>query len=245
MGTTRRPHARSAPNLRVEKRLLREGYRAVACVDECGRGALAGPASVGVVVLDATTPRMPAGLRDSKLLSATAREDLVPRIERWAVASAVGHASAAEVDEVGINGALRLAANRAIGTLGVEVDVVLLDGSHDWLSAPAQPALFDPTLPASDPLPVVTQVKGDLRCAGVAAASVLAKVTRDGLMEQVAVSFPGYGLERNKGYASPDHVAALGRLGVSDGHRRSWRLPGVTATLGDPPDPTLAPLPDR
>lgn len=233
MGTTRRPRSRSAPNLRVEKRLLREGYRTVACVDECGRGALAGPASVGVVVLDATTPRMPAGLRDSKLLSVAAREELVPRIEQWAVASAVGHATAAEVDEVGINTALRLAAIRAIGTLGIGVDVVLLDGSHDWLTAPTQAALFDP-LPATHVrVPVVTQVKGDLRCAGVAAASVLAKVTRDGLMEELATSLPGYGLERNKGYASPDHIAALGRLGVSEGHRRSWRLPGVGATTGE------------
>ena len=232
MGSTRHRGARPAPNLRVEKRLLGEGYRAVACVDECGRGALAGPASVGVVVVDVTTQRMPAGLRDSKLLSATAREALVPRIERWAVASAVGHADAAEVDEVGINAALRLAATRALGELGVEVDVVLLDGIHDWLSSPTQPGLFDPLVSIPVSVPVVTEVKGDLRCAGVAAASVLAKVTRDAVMEEVAASHPGYGLERNKGYASPDHIDALGRLGASDVHRRSWRLPGVEATQG-------------
>lgn len=241
MGTTRRPGARSAPTLRVERQLLGEGHRAVACIDECGRGALAGPASVGVVVVDVTTARLPAGLRDSKLLSASARRQLVPRIERWAVASAVGHAGAAEVDQVGINAALRLAATRALGALEAEVDVVLLDGTHDWLSAPTQPALFDPSVPAAVSVPVVTQVKGDLRCAGVAAASVLAKVTRDGVMAEVAASHPGYGLERNKGYASPDHIAALRRLGASDVHRRSWRLPGigklVDAQLASDPGP--------
>ena len=227
MVTTRRRGARPAPNLRVEKRLLREGHRAVACIDECGRGALAGPASVGVVVVDATTPRIPVGLRDSKLLSPAARLELVPRIEAWAVASAVGHASALEVDEVGITGALRLAALRALATLDVDVDIALLDGSHDWLSAPAQPGLFDTMGSVAVSIPVVTEVKGDLRCAGVAAASVLAKVTRDALMEGVAADVPGYGLERNKGYASPDHIEALRRLGASDAHRRSWRLPGL------------------
>ena len=227
MVTTRRRGARPAPNLRVEKRLLREGHRAVACIDECGRGALAGPASVGVVVVDATTPRIPVGLRDSKLLSPAVRLELVPRIEAWAVASAVGHASALEVDEVGITGALRLAALRALATLDVDVDIALLDGSHDWLSAPTQPGLFDAMGDIALSMPVVTEVKGDLRCAGVAAASVLAKVTRDALMEGVAADVPGYGLERNKGYASPDHIEALRRLGASDAHRRSWRLPGL------------------
>lgn len=242
MGTTRRPAARPAPTLRVERRLLGEGHRAVACIDECGRGALAGPASVGVVVVDATTGRMPTGLRDSKLLSASARRDLVPRVERWAVASAVGHAGAAEVDEVGINAALRLAAIRALRTLEVDVDVVLLDGIHDWLSAPTQPALFDPPVPAAVSVPVVTQVKGDLRCAGVAAASVLAKVTRDGMMVDVAASHPGYGFERNKGYSSPDHLAALRRLGASDVHRRSWQLPGVAEATDGRAVPTPDPV---
>jgi len=196
-------------------------------MDECGRGALAGPASVGVVVVDATTRPIPSGLRDSKLLSPAAREALAPRVERWAAASAVGHATAAEVDELGIIGALRLAGLRALDGVGVEVDLVLLDGVHDWLTPPTQAALFGADVPALRVPPVVTEVKGDLRCAGVAAASVLAKVARDGLMDGVAADFPGYGLERNKGYASPDHIEALRRLGASDVHRRSWRLPGV------------------
>lgn len=227
MGTPQASGARTVPDLRVEKRLLRAGYGAVACVDECGRGALAGPASVGVVVVDATSARIPAGLRDSKLLSPGARAELAPKVQRWAIASAVGHASAAEVDDAGIIGALRLAATRAITGLGVEVDVVLLDGSHDWLSTPGQADLFAGEDVPAVAVPVVTEVKGDLRCAGVAAASVLAKVARDDLMTGIALSFPGYELERNKGYASAAHVAALRRLGASEVHRRSWRLPGL------------------
>lgn len=199
----------------------------MACIDECGRGALAGPASVGVVVVDASTARIPTGLRDSKLLTPDARVALVPRIQRWALASAVGHASAAEVDEVGILGALRLAALRALGALTVDVDVALLDGSHDWLSAPAQSGLFDSPGLAEVCFPVVTEVKGDLRCAGVAAASVLAKVERDGLMSDLAGDHPDFGFERNKGYASAGHIDALRRLGATEQHRRSWDLPGV------------------
>jgi ribonuclease HII len=222
------------PDLRTEKRLLREGAGAVACVDECGRGALAGPASVGIVVVDTGTRRLPSGLRDSKLLSPSARVGLVPRIAAWATSSAVGHASAAEVDEVGILGALRLAARRALDAIDVDVDVVLLDGSHDWFSAPAQPGLFESNAtPGAEP-PVVTEVKADLRCAGVAAASVLAKVERDALMERLAAVHPGYGFERNKGYASAEHVEALGRLGACDEHRRSWQLPGLSSSACRP-----------
>lgn len=237
------PGERTGPNLRVEKRLLRTGHRSVACVDECGRGALAGPATVGVVVVDASTPRIPVGLRDSKLLSPDVREALVPRIQRWAVASAVGHASAAEVDEIGIIAALRLAAIRAMVDLDTEVDVVLLDGIHDWLTAPTQSGLFGTDhfvgLPEVS-VPVVTEVKGDLRCAGVSAASVLAKVDRDRRMVRHAAEVPGYGLERNKGYASPDHIAALAALGASELHRRSWRLPGLDGSVGLGADLELA-----
>lgn len=222
------------PDLRIEKRLLREGHRRVACIDECGRGAVAGPASVGVVVIEAGIGRVPSGLRDSKLLSPAAREALVPGVRRWVAASAVGHASAAEIDEVGIIGALRLAAWRALDAIDLEVDVVLLDGSHDWLTVPTQVGLFDPPPSTRPTLPVVTEVKADLRCAGVAAASVLAKVERDGVMADLAHGYPDYGFDRNKGYASSAHVEALSRLGPSDVHRRSWQLPGVSSSASRP-----------
>jgi ribonuclease HII len=218
------------PSLRVEKRLLREGRSLLLAVDEVGRGALGGPVTAGVVVIDASVQRPLQGVRDSKLLTAEAREALVPRIHRWAVAAAVGHASAAEIDAVGLTAALRIAGLRALAQLGVDADVVLLDGNHDWLTPPAQDSLFagppvsDDVLDVTVP-EVVTMIKADMTCAAVAAASVIAKVERDGIMTKLAADHPEYGWDENKGYAAPAHLEALRRVGPCDQHRRSWRLP--------------------
>ncbi|MBZ2195981.1 ribonuclease HII [Ruania sp. N2-46] len=201
-------------------------------MDEVGRGALAGPVSVGVVVIDADTGRSPAGLRDSKLLRPEARERLCAPIRRWSVASAVGHAGAAEIDRIGIIAALRLAGTRALTTLardGIEADVVILDGNHDWLSAPAD--LFTPA--AATP-PVTTRIKADLTCSVVAAASVLAKCERDAMMRELHEGFPAYGWHGNKGYSAPEHLAALTEHGPCELHRRSWSLPGVDTGTGTP-----------
>ena len=207
--------------------MFRAGVRRLASVDEVGRGAPAGPVSCGVVVIDESVGRVPAGLRDSKLLPASAREALVGILERWAAAWAVGHASAAEVDELGLTSALRLAGMRAFAQLGEPVDAVLLDGSFDWLSAPAQSSLLLSKEPALALMPpVTTKVKADLACASVAAASVLAKVARDALMVELAASYPGYGWESNKGYGSAEHLRAIRALGLTPQHRKSWRLPG-------------------
>lgn len=198
-------------------------------MDEVGRGALCGPVSVGVVVVDLTLKALP-GVRDSKLLSSSARADLVPRIRTWAIASSVGHAQAWEIDDLGITGALRLAGLRALSVLDIVPDRVILDGSHDWLSAPGQGSLLDPD-EASESVPVVvTQIKGDLTCTSVAAASVLAKTERDAIMIALHEQYPGYEWSANKGYAAPGHVAALEAHGVTPVHRRSWRLPGIPQT---------------
>ncbi len=197
-------------------------------MDEVGRGALAGPVSVGVCVVDETTGRLPRGLRDSKLLAPATREALCEPVRRWSVGSAVGHASPEEIDTVGIIAALRLAGNRALATLagaGVVPDVVILDGIHDWLTPPDD--LFADLGGFAVPPPVRTQVKGDLRCAVVAGASVLAKCERDALMVGLSARHPEYGWEANKGYSAPGHLAALRELGPSELHRRSWRLPTV------------------
>ncbi len=223
-----------APTLRVERALLRSGARWLAAVDEVGRGSLAGPVSVGVVVVDAGVKAAPVGVRDSKLLSAAARLALVPRIRRWAPAYAVGHAEPAEIDAWGIIAALRLAAHRALAGLIVWPDVVLLDGNHDWLSGPAQEQLTLETV-AAQPVPsawsgrprVVTRIKADRTCAAVAAASVLAKVERDAIMVSRSAAHPAYRWADNKGYAAPEHVEALLRHGPCCEHRRSWRLPGI------------------
>jgi ribonuclease HII len=211
------------PNMRVERGLLRAGHRLLAAVDEVGRGATAGMCSVGVVLIDASVGRVPAGVRDSKLLTAAAREELVPKIKNWVVGSAVGHASAQEVDELGIIAALRLAAHRALLELGDAPDVILLDGDHDWLSPPKQMGLFTQDLTEVKELaPVVTKVKADLQCASVAAASVLAKVERDTMMCVLAQQYPQYGFEHNMGYLTASHRSALHSSGACPQHRRTW-----------------------
>ena len=220
--------------LRVERQLLADGATLVCGVDEVGRGALGGPVSVGMVVVDASVRRSLPGVRDSKLLTPRARTELVPGIRRWAVAYAVGHASAAEIDEVGIIAALRRAGLRALAALPVEPDAVLLDGKHDWLTPPRQDSLFDDPA-GSDVPPVTMRIKADLTCASVAAASVLAKVERDALMVELGERHPRYGWAGNKGYASPDHLTALADHGPCAEHRRSWRLPATGAVDVDDP----------
>jgi ribonuclease HII len=216
------------PTLRVERRMLREsGQPLLAGVDEVGRGALGGPVTVGVVVVDLSVGTAPKGLRDSKLLTPEARQRLVPRVRRWAPAWAVGHASAAEIDAYGILRALRLAGERAFAALPVAPRLVLLDGSYDWLTRPEEPpALFDvvPSPREGQTPEVTTMVKADLRCASVAAASVLAKTTRDALMVDLARDYPRYSWAANKGYASPEHLDALRADGPCEEHRRSWNL---------------------
>lgn len=219
------------PSLRLERALLRDGARIVVGMDEVGRGALAGPVSVGAVALDLTTRTGPRGVADSKLLTAAARAALLPALGRWGRARAVGHASPAEIDERGIVGALRLAGVRALAALETEVeqvDVVVLDGTHDWLTAPSDllSLLEDDLAPASTPH-VMTKARADRTCASVAAASVLAKCERDSRMTALHEEQPEYCWADNKGYGTPEHLAALARLGPSPHHRTSWRLPGL------------------
>jgi ribonuclease HII len=206
-----------AVTLRVERALLREAPvgAVLAAIDEVGRGALAGPVAVGIVVIDGGIDSAPRGVRDSKECDAVTRERLAPQVRAWARRSAVGMASAGEIDTLGIIGALALAAARGVNATGVLPDIVLLDGKHDWISRIA---------PRSR---VVTRIKGDASCAAVAAASIIAKVSRDDHMVRLAGNFPDYAWESNKGYAAPEHVAALQRLGPTPWHRRSWQLPGV------------------
>jgi len=235
------------PDLRHERSLLRAGAGVVAGMDEVGRGALAGPVSVGVVAVDLGTRACPPGVADSKLLRPAARTALLGPLGRWGRARAVGHASPAEIDAVGIVAALRLAGCRALASLDLRVDVVLLDGSHDWLSCPAAD-LLDGLRGLGGPdgrddgselagagglvawaslgAPrVVTRVKADRTCSSVAAARVLAKCERDALMVDLAPTHPAYRWDENKGYGAPEHLAALRDLGTTQHHRRSWRLP--------------------
>ncbi|WP_314780477.1 ribonuclease HII [Actinomyces massiliensis] len=255
---------RLRPDRGVEDELLRH-HELVGGMDEVGRGSLAGPVTVGLAVVDrGTSDAFPQGLADSKQLTPRRREALVEPCRAWVLDWAVAHAAPAEIDALGIVGALRLAGRRALARMAARDHLpgaIILDGRADWLTEP-EPDLLDalgaqisagPVEPVAVPVEPVEsvesigearhsigdesvlparltpavrmEVKGDARCAVVAAASILAKVERDALMS--ALPDPGYDWASNKGYASASHVEALARLGASDQHRRSWNLPGV------------------
>jgi ribonuclease HII len=210
-----------SPGLDLERRLWASGREVVVGIDEVGRGAWAGPLTVAAAVLPAD--RRVYKVRDSKLLTEPEREALFERIAGWCRAWSVGHASAAECDELGMSAAQRLAARRALDALGVEPDAVLVDGSWDFVGGARG------------------VVGGDATCLSIAAASILAKVTRDRIMRVEAEHFPAYWFESNKGYPGPRHRAALQWLGPSTLHRTSWAFmdgllwPGIART--ERPDP--------
>lgn len=193
-----------SPGLRVERELWEAGHEVVVGMDEVGRGAWAGPLSVGAAVVP--RDRRVYKIRDSKMLTEREREALFDRVADWCVAWAVGHASQVECDELGMSAAQRLAADRAIEGLGLEPDQVLIDGRWDFVGRGT----------------TRTIVKGDATCLSIAAASILAKVTRDRIMREESSSFPGYDFESNKGYPCPRHKIALRGMGPTSIHRRSW-----------------------
>ena len=198
--------AHPPPTHTVERSLRAlTGAKVVAGVDEVGRGAWAGPVTVCAAVTGLRRP--PEGLTDSKLLTARRRAELAEVLADWVTAHALGSASPEEIDELGMTAALRLAAVRALEALPVRPDAVILDGKHDYLGGPWR---------------VRTVVKGDVSCVPVAAASVLAKVARDGLMARLGEDHPDYGFAENAGYPSPTHRAALERWGPTPHHRLSW-----------------------
>ncbi|MGF6833628.1 ribonuclease HII [Paenarthrobacter sp. TE4293] len=221
------------PTLDFERSFLSSGVRLLAGVDEVGRGALAGPVSVGIAVVNLEDHGLLADVRDSKLLKPEDRDRLEPLVRDWAVASAVGHASSREIDDIGIIAALRLAGTRAwfeVLAGGTTPDVVLLDGSHNWLSPDVQASLFDePALGPWCEAPVHTRVKADMSCLSVAAASVLAKVARDRIMVDLHAEVPAYGWNENKGYATSAHRKVIRLQGPSAYHRTSWNLTGPEA----------------
>ncbi len=207
------------PTLRLERRLWGEGRVVVAC-DEVGRGALAGPVVIGAAAMAPRTRgiRVPEGLRDSKLIPESRRAEMAAVASAWVDATALGWADAAEIDAVGITRALGLAAHRALDGLraaGVPVAeaVVLLDGNHDYIT-PAGAARYE----------VRTVIKGDRDCASASAASVVAKVARDAHMVSLHPDAPAYVWDRNKGYASAEHRAAIAAHGLHAHHRASWSI---------------------
>ena len=187
-----------------EEELFAQGYQMVCGVDEAGRGPLAGPVCAAAVILP---PHLEIpGLDDSKKLSDKRRRELFPVIKEQAIAYGIGLASHEEIDEINILQATFLAMERAIAQLQVKPEYALIDGNR-----------------AKDfGLPVKTVVKGDSLSANIAAASVLAKVIRDMLMEEAAVEYPGYGFEIHKGYGTRAHYDALREKGPSSIHRMTF-----------------------
>lgn len=209
------------PSLTRERELFAAGAPLVIGVDEVGRGAVAGPVVVGVALIRSVTD-FPAGLRDSKLLSAKARDRLVDPVAEWVDAIALGEASAKEIDDHGIVSALARAAERAFAALAIDgVDVtgadVILDGTHNWLRGALIPEVT-----------VRVQPKADRDCAVVASASVWAKVHRDRMMTVAGGESDPYLWASNKGYGSEAHFDAIRAHGATDLHRRTW----LTSVLG-------------
>jgi ribonuclease HII len=222
----RRAIRHKSPGLVFERALWDDGAEVVVGVDEVGRGAWAGPITVGAAVVPAD--RRVYKIRDSKMLTEDEREALFDRVAGWVRSWSVGHASHEECDELGMSEAQRLAARRAIDGLDLAPDAVLVDGNWDFVGGAHR------------------IIGGDRLSLSVAAASILAKVSRDRIMRGWAPHFPAYNFEGNKGYPCPTHKAALQAWGPSSLHRRSWvfmdhlmwngleryRRPGEQLTLG-------------
>tara|TARA_B100000427_G_scaffold296946_2_gene276985 strand:- start:264 stop:896 length:633 start_codon:yes stop_codon:yes gene_type:complete len=189
-----------------------EGAKVVCGIDEAGRGPWAGPVVAAAAILDRASlpPDLASELDDSKRLKAAARERLLAALQPHAVIG-VGQASAAEIDELNILKATFLAMDRAVKALGQIPDLALVDGNRP------------PPLPSGGGCRIECLVGGDGRSLSIAAASIAAKVTRDRLMAKLAEQFPGYGWERNAGYGTAEHQAALARLGVTPEHRKSYK----------------------
>jgi ribonuclease HII len=191
------------PDFAHETEAFARGALRVVGVDEVGRGPLAGPVTACAVRLDPDL--IPAGLRDSKLVSAARREILFDAIMAVAEVS-VAHASVQEIDDLNILRASHLAMERAVA--GLAADHALIDGN---------------LIPRGLACPATAIVKGDAKCLSIAAASIVAKVTRDRIMVDLAQQHPGYGWEANAGYPTKAHLAALQNLGATAWHRRSFK----------------------
>ena len=198
------------PDFSIENEIKTKGFFAVCGVDEAGRGPLAGPVCAAAVILDEEIE----GLNDSKKLSEKKREELFPVIKEKAVSFSIAFASVDEIEEYNILNATYLAMNRAIEGLGIPADFALIDGNR---------------VPTDIKIPCETVVKGDAKSASIAAASILAKVTRDRLMLEEDKKYPEYNFKKHKGYGTKEHTDAILKYGMSPIHRPSF----LKKLLGD------------
>lgn len=215
-----KPGQSQTPTFTAEEWLWAQGFRHVAGVDEAGRGALAGPVVAAAVVIAPANTNAPlwVEVRDSKLLTAAQRQALAPRIQQQAAAWGVGVAEAATIDAIGIAAATRLAMQQAIAALAPAPDHLLID----WVRLP------------QTPIPQIAQPKADRTMASVAAASILAKVHRDQLMQTYDACYPAYHFGAHKGYGVAAHLAALAAHGPCPLHRYSFAPLARQPQLFDP-----------
>jgi ribonuclease HII len=197
-----------SPGLGYEREMWDQGHEVLVGIDEVGKGAWAGPLTLVAAVIP--SDRRIYKIRDSKMLTEVEREALFDRVADWCRSWAVGQASPRECDELGMSDAQRLAARRAVEGLGVEPDHFLVDGHWDFVGD------------LIDGCSTTRVVKGDASCLSIAAASILAKVIRDRQLRTLALSYPEYLFDQNKGYPCPRHRAALQAYGPLPAHRLSW-----------------------
>jgi ribonuclease HII len=195
---------KSLANYNTERAAAKAGQAPVAGVDEAGRGPWAGPVVAAAVILDADN--IPAGVADSKALSEAQREQVFSEICRTAHVG-VGVCSAAEIDQINILNATMAAMRIALSNLAIRPALALIDGNR---------------IPGSD-VPSRAIIKGDATCLSIAAASIIAKVTRDRIMSALGQQYPGYGFERHKGYGTPEHQRGIAKLGVMSEHRKTFK----------------------
>ena len=203
-----RPRTR-APGVRDERALWDAGAECVVGIDEVGKGSWAGPLTVGAAIIG--RGRRVSRIRDSKQLTEARREAMFEPIANWCEFWSVGHASPEECDRLGMSDAQRLAVRRALDSLGVVPDAVLMDGRWNFVKGVVGPDVVTRTI-----------VKGDATCLSIAAASILAKVSRDRIMRAESEHHPAFAFESNKGYPCPRHKQALQGYGATAIHRRSW-----------------------
>lgn len=197
--------AKTHPDLSFETAARAQGFAAICGVDEVGRGPLAGPVTAAAVILD--PDRIPAGLNDSKTLTEARRAALFPALMATAQVS-IAHASVEEIDALNILRASHLAMERAVNGLSTRPDHALIDGN---------------LIPKGLDIPATAIVKGDARSLSIAAASIVAKVTRDRIMVDLAQQYPAYGWNVNAGYPTQAHLKALLDFGITPHHRRSFK----------------------
>jgi len=200
------PSRKTAPTRSIERDLWDAGHHVIVGIDEVGRGSWAGPLMVGAAILP--RGRRVNGVRDSKMLSEAGRESIFDKVASWCDAWAVGGASHTECDELGMAAAQKLAAKRAIEGLSITPDAAVVDGKWNFVAPHVRH--------------IEMRIKADASCLSVAAASILAKVTRDRIMREQSADYPHWHFDTNKGYPCPLHKTALQGYGPSAIHRRSW-----------------------